>query len=466
MAATDARPIPRKNVAFRVSFPIYDADGDTVTAAATLDSEGSIDGGAFADVTAEATEIGTSGIYTLDLTAAEMNGDTIVVRVQTSTVGAKTTVIVMYPQEAADIRVDVDTWRASAPDALVLGNVPADVQSWVGVVPDALVSGNVPADVQTVAGTVQTAGDIIGDTNDIQARLPAALIGGRMSSDVEAWLNVVPNALLQGRVQSHPGTAVGTADSGTTTTFVDTERTEADTDYWKGAIVLFTNGTLAGQARLVTAFNAATDEITFAPATTVAVGTHTYILLPAARADVHFWLGVLVNSLIAGRVDANAQVVGDKTGYSLTSAEEDAIVNKVWDELTSEGRTVGSYGQLVKDDINATISSRATDAGVWAVGTRRLTSIEAADLVTAAVNKIADHVLRRTYANARVSSDGDAVNFRSLLGAIGKLVNKWSISGATLTVFQEDDVTSTAPGGTQAITATAGADPITALDTT
>ena len=57
------------------------------------------------------------------------------------------------------------------------------------------------------------------------------------------------------------------------------------------------------------------------------------------------------------------------------------------------------------------------------------------------------------------------MNFRSLLGAVGKLVNKWAISGSTLTVYQEDDATSTAPGGTQAITATAGADPITTLDT-
>ena len=87
------------------------------------------------------------------------------------------------------------------------------------------------------------------------------------------------------------------------------------------------------------------------------------------------------------------------------------------------------------------------------------------DIIAAIANKIADHILRRTYANARASADGDALNFRSLLGAIGKLVNKWSISGATLTVFQEDDLTSTAPGGTQTVTGTAGADPITTLDT-
>jgi hypothetical protein len=97
-----------------------------------------------------------------------------------------------------------------------------------------------------------------------------------------------------------------------------------------------------------------------------------------------------------------------------------------------------------------------------AVGTG---AIDADALAADAGNKIADATLRRTYANARASADGDAVAFRSLLGAVGKLVNKWSISGSTLTIFQEDDATSTAPGGTQTVSGTAGADPITALDT-
>ena len=38
----------------------------------------------------------------------------------------------------------------------------------------------------TGAGTAQTAGDIIGDTNDIQSRLPAALVGGRIDASVGA----------------------------------------------------------------------------------------------------------------------------------------------------------------------------------------------------------------------------------------------------------------------------------------
>lgn len=38
-----------------------------------------------------------------------------------------------------------------------------------------------------------------------------------------------------------------------------------------------------------------------------------------APADLRNWLGAAPNALISGRVDANAQVVGDKTGYSLTA---------------------------------------------------------------------------------------------------------------------------------------------------
>jgi hypothetical protein len=108
MASTDAKPVPQKNVAYRVTFPILDADGDLVTGATGLDSEISKDGGTFADCTNEATEIATSsGMYYLDLTSTEMNADTVAIIVKTTSSGAKTTPIVMYPEEAGDIRVNV-----------------------------------------------------------------------------------------------------------------------------------------------------------------------------------------------------------------------------------------------------------------------------------------------------------------------------------------------------------------------
>lgn len=115
MASTDALPIPRKNTAYRVVFPLLDADGDLVTGAAGLDSEISKDQGTFTDCTNEATEIATaSGMYYLDLTATEMNADCVAIIVKTSTTGAKTTPIVLYPLEDGDWRVNVVQFGGAA----------------------------------------------------------------------------------------------------------------------------------------------------------------------------------------------------------------------------------------------------------------------------------------------------------------------------------------------------------------
>lgn len=101
MASTDARSFPIKGAAYRVTFPIFDADGDLVTGATTPDSEVSKDGGTFTDCTNEITEIATaSGMYFLDLTAAEMGADTVAVIIKTATAGAKTTPLVLYPELA------------------------------------------------------------------------------------------------------------------------------------------------------------------------------------------------------------------------------------------------------------------------------------------------------------------------------------------------------------------------------
>lgn len=93
------------------------------------------------------------------------------------------------------------------------------------------------------------------------------------------------------------GSITGTADSGTTTTMVDAARTESANDHWVGSCILFTSGSLNGQCRLITGFNAATDTITFAPATTQAVSTETYEILPRGRVDVHSIAGTAQTAL-------------------------------------------------------------------------------------------------------------------------------------------------------------------------
>jgi hypothetical protein len=143
MAAGDATPFPRKNTAYRVTFPILDADGDLVTGATGLDSEVSKDAGTFADCTNEATEIATSsGIYYLDLTSTEMNADTVAIIVKTSSSGAKTTTIVMYPVESTDIDVNVTAFGGTA-GTFFGGRAEVNSSHWGGTaVASAVVSAN------------------------------------------------------------------------------------------------------------------------------------------------------------------------------------------------------------------------------------------------------------------------------------------------------------------------------------
>jgi hypothetical protein len=148
----------------------------------------------------------------------------------------------------------------------------------------------------------------------------------------------------------------GTADDGSTTTVIDAARTEADADYWKGNFLLFTSGTIAGQCRLITAFDEGTDTLTFAPATTQAVSTQTYEILPAARVDLQLWLGSVANALVSGRVDASVGAMASNTVTAAALATD--AVNEVRDSILSDSTPFAG------GNINATISSRATPAQV------------------------------------------------------------------------------------------------------
>ena len=477
---------PKKNATFTIYLPIVDADGDLVTSAATLSGTRSIDGGAFA-ATATPVEEG-EGFYSIALTAADMNGDAIAGVLKTTTSGAKNTPFVIYtvaaqmddlvrattPANTLDVNAtggaEVGSFQAGAITAAAfaagaIDNAAFNVTETLTANPAA--GGIVAASFG--AGAIDNAAFNVTETltaNPAAGGITAAsFAAGAIDAAAIATGAIDADAIALSAADEILASVSGTADSGTTTTAVDAERTEADTDYWKGSLIVFTSGTLNGQARLVTAFNSATDTITFAPATTVAVGTHTYRLLPAGRADVHLWLGTVVNALVSGRIDAS---VGAMAADVVTAA---AVANGAIDAATFAAGAIDNAAFNVTETLTANpaaggIVAASFGAGAIDAAAIATDAIGASEIAAAGANKIADSVLRRTYANARASADGDAVNFRSLLGAVGKLVNRWAISGTTLTIYQEDDLTSTAPGGTQAITATAGADPITEINTT
>jgi len=223
MAASDARPIPIKNTAFRVVFPILDADGDLVTGATGLDSEVSKDQGTFADCTNEATEIATSsGMYYLDLTSTEMNADCVAVIVKTTSSGAKTTTIVLYPEETGDINVDVTAYGGTA-GTFSGGRPQTNVSHWKGS-PAPAMTGDAYARLGAPAGA-SIAADILAIDNfvdDIESRLGTP-------SDLGSGATIAANLVdIEGQTDSIP-TDVWAAGTRTLTA-LDEDSTTIDLD--------------------------------------------------------------------------------------------------------------------------------------------------------------------------------------------------------------------------------------------
>jgi hypothetical protein len=115
MASTDARPVPIKNTAFRITFAMRLNTGAVNSGAAGVTALVSKDAGTFVACTNAPVEIATaSGVYSLDLLAAEMNGDCVALQVKSTTPNAVPVVLVFFPQKAGSIPVDVDTVKQSS----------------------------------------------------------------------------------------------------------------------------------------------------------------------------------------------------------------------------------------------------------------------------------------------------------------------------------------------------------------
>ena len=186
---------------------------------------------------------------------------------------------------------------------------------------------------------------------------------------------------------------------------------------------------------------------------------------------------VVSGSLVAASVTG---AVGSVTGHTPQTGDSFARIGALGAGLTAVGDTAGTTTLLsritallqTKAEADTAHGLLATSASLTAAQATlaaliaALNDIAAADVWTAlddaSANKIADHVLRRSWATAAGSADGDALAFRSLLGAVAKLVNRVGISGATLTVYEDDDLTAL---GTQTVTSDAAAEPITQVNT-
>jgi hypothetical protein len=111
------------------------------------------------------------------------------------------------------------------------------------------------------------------------------LVGGRIAANAEVVGDKTGYALTAAEKDAIISAVSGTADASTTTTVDDAARTEADLDYWKDAIIVFTAGPAAGQPRRITSFNPTLDRIVVAVAWTTAPGLNPYLILRTAVAE-------------------------------------------------------------------------------------------------------------------------------------------------------------------------------------
>jgi len=326
MASTDARPIPIKNSAYRVTFPILDADGDLVTGAAGLDSEVSKDAGTFADCTNEATEIATnSGMYYLDLTSTEMNADCVAVIVKTATADAKTVPIVLYPQEAGDIKVDLQS---------ILGTVLTET------------AGQIAGGFKKLFDVASPVFDLLGvkQTGDAYARLGAPA-GASVSADVAAIKAVLPASLVSGRIDCSVGamaanvlTATAIAADAITDAKVASDVTIASVTGAVGSVTGNVGGNVTGT-----------------------VGG----LATAAKTDVE---NAVWNTVLSGHLTAGT------TGNALNAA---GSAGDPWSTTLPGAYGAGSAGKIIGDNLNATVSSRMATFSYTAPDNSSITAIKA-----------------------------------------------------------------------------------------
>lgn len=116
------------------------------------------------------------------------------------------------------------------------------------------------------------------DTDDIQTRLPAALVSGKMDSDVTA---ISGSTTAADRLEASVLTIVsGTAQTGTlSTTQMTSDLSEATDDHYNGRIIIWTSGVLQNQATDITDYSGTNGLLTFTAVTEAPSNGDTFIII-------------------------------------------------------------------------------------------------------------------------------------------------------------------------------------------
>lgn len=133
------------------------------------------------------------------------------------------------------------------------------------------------ADTEAAVPVLTDTEAILTDTESVDGRLPAALVGGRMDSDVEAINNDTTAA--DNLAASALGIETGAFEGTPTTTVMQTNLAEATDDHYIGRILVVTSGAGAGQATDITDYAGATGTLTVTAVVTAPAATDTFVIV-------------------------------------------------------------------------------------------------------------------------------------------------------------------------------------------
>jgi hypothetical protein len=322
-----------------------------------------------------------------------------------------------------------------------------------------------PVNVTKVGGTTQTAGDIMADTNDIQSRLPAALVSGRMDASVGAMAAnvltaaaIAADAITDAKVAADVTIASVTGAVGSVT----------------AGVTVTTNNDKTGYGLSAAAVQAIWDALTSALTTVGSIGK---LLVDN------------VNATISSRLATAGYTAPDNTGIAAIKTKTDQLVFTIANKLDASIQAAGDFAQAAADKVWLT-AARLLTAGtnivlakgvgvtgfndLDAAGVRTAVGLAAANLDTQLAALDVD-ILTRLATSGYTAPPTAAQNADKLLGrnlaggadgtrtvqdALRLLRNKSSVAAGTLTVTQEDDLT---PAWTAAVVTTAG-NPISSID--
>lgn len=407
----------QKNKATKLYFEIRNSStGALISGATGLDCEftpfadGTNPGAtAFADFSGAEAEVASTGTYYVPATQGEMNSDYVLYQCKSSSTNAM-------------------TWTATVDT--IHGNVLTNASGQLDadtIPPSALAADGTLASVVD-SDTLRLASGEVPNDADLDSGRGIALISG---TGLKQYRCIISSADTNDQVDVAP--AFNTLPSGTVKYMLTYDaacglaRTKT---LLAGSVTAtsFSSGAIDSSAIAADAIGAselATDAIGSAEIAADAIGASEIASNAVGAAEV-----------ADGAIDSATFAAGAINAAALNSDVKGASYNSSTDTL-----------EQIRDN----------EGVVTAINSG---AIEAADVSSGAANKIADHTLRRQNANVEASSDGDALDFQSLYGAVAKQTNNISVAGSTLTIKKADGTTTF---DTQTVSTTTGAAPVTGL---